>query len=147
MKIEHKRGDLFVSEDSLVHCVSEDLAMGKGIAVEFKRRFKRVTELRLQQPRVGSLVYLEDDNNDNEQQRFIFYLITKPHYWDKPTYESLQSSLEALARKCQVLNVQALSMPRIACGLDRLAWKKVEAMLDDIFANHATVKTITVYIQ
>ncbi len=41
-------GDLFESEDSLGHCVSEDLSKSKGIAVAFKEQFKGVDELRAQ---------------------------------------------------------------------------------------------------
>ena len=40
-------GDLFGASDyhSLVHCVSADFCMGKGIATEFKKRFGGVGEL------------------------------------------------------------------------------------------------------
>jgi len=41
-------GNLFDSNVSLAHCVSEDLRMGMGIAAEFKRRFGRVDELKAQ---------------------------------------------------------------------------------------------------
>ena len=34
--------------DSLVHCVSADLRMGKGIAVVFKNKFGGVEELKAQ---------------------------------------------------------------------------------------------------
>ena len=49
-KFEEKNGDLFdcPETDSLVHCVSADLRMGKGIAVIFKKKFGGVEELRLQ---------------------------------------------------------------------------------------------------
>lgn len=42
-----QNGDLFqVHENvSLAHCVSADMEMSKGIAVEFKNRFSRVDEL------------------------------------------------------------------------------------------------------
>lgn len=42
------RGDLFSCSRtaSLVHCVSEDMAMGKGIAKEFKKQFNGVQELK-----------------------------------------------------------------------------------------------------
>ena len=44
------KGDLFdcPETDSLVHCVSEDLRMGKGIAVTFKKKFGGVEELEAQ---------------------------------------------------------------------------------------------------
>ena len=47
------RGDLFsVSPStSLAHCVSVDLVMSKGIAVEFRDRFGRVDELKSQSTR------------------------------------------------------------------------------------------------
>lgn len=47
---EEKIGNLFSVSDnvSLAHCVSVDLCMGKGIAVEFKKRFGRVDELKKQ---------------------------------------------------------------------------------------------------
>ena len=48
--LHHKTGDLFSSRetDSLAHCVSKDLAMGKGIAVIFKKTYGGVEELKAQ---------------------------------------------------------------------------------------------------
>jgi len=48
MSFTEVQGDLFTSSDSLVHCVSRDLHMGKGIATEFKKQFGGVSELREQ---------------------------------------------------------------------------------------------------
>lgn len=44
------KGDLFSCPPraSLAHCVSEDMAMGKGIATLFKRKFGGVGELKAQ---------------------------------------------------------------------------------------------------
>ena len=45
-----KKGDLFrcPATESLVHCVSKDLHMGKGIATLFKKHFQGVEELKSQ---------------------------------------------------------------------------------------------------
>ena len=45
--LQELHGDLFMAPDnySLVHCVSADFHMGKGIAVQFKKRFGGVGEL------------------------------------------------------------------------------------------------------
>ena len=42
-----KTGDLFSCDDSesLAHCISEDVRMGKGIAVLFKKKFGDVQVL------------------------------------------------------------------------------------------------------
>ena len=67
------------------------------------------------------------------ERRFVYYLITKPKYFDKPTYATLESSLVCMRKHCVDNNVQNLCMPRIGCGLDRLEWNKVEAMLVKLF--------------
>ena len=48
MSFTEVHGDLFTSSDSLVHCVSRDLHMGKGIATEFKKQFGGLDDLRQQ---------------------------------------------------------------------------------------------------
>lgn len=132
-------GDLFVSQDSLCHCVSRDFAMGRGIALDFKRRFGRVDELLKQAPSVGQVAYLRDGD------RYIFYLVTKQRYWQKPVYEDLRKCLEDLRFKCSKLQVKCLSMPRIGCGLDRLEWSKVQELIQAILCQDAL--TVTVYSQ
>ena len=50
VRFSEVKGDLFSCPDSasLVHCVSEDMNMGKGIAVLFKKKFGGVAELKSQ---------------------------------------------------------------------------------------------------
>ena len=50
LRFSEVRGDLFSCPDtaSLAHCVSEDMHMGKGIAVLFKKKFGGVPELKSQ---------------------------------------------------------------------------------------------------
>ena len=50
LQLSELNGDLFScpATASLAHCVSEDMHMGKGIAVAFKTRFKGVTQLKAQ---------------------------------------------------------------------------------------------------
>uniref|UniRef100_A0A3P9QJ44 Uncharacterized protein n=1 Tax=Poecilia reticulata TaxID=8081 RepID=A0A3P9QJ44_POERE len=47
-RINYVIGDLFTASnhESLAHCVSRDLRMGKGIAVLFKNNFGRTSELK-----------------------------------------------------------------------------------------------------
>jgi len=122
-EVKEIKGDLFTSPDSLAHCVSKDLKMGAGIAVIFKKKFGQVEELMSQNPQVGGLVLLK------EEDRTIFYLVTKEKYWYKPTYKSLESSLVALNKELEKRNINKLSIPRIGCGLDGLNWEKVKIII------------------
>ncbi|XP_069136169.1 ADP-ribose glycohydrolase OARD1-like [Argopecten irradians] len=133
------RGDLFScgESESLAHCVSEDVRMGKGIAVLFKKKFGRVDELKRMKKRTGEVAVLRD------KKRFIYYLITKPKANDKPTYDTLRASLKEMKTHCARNNVMSLSMPRIGCGLDKLSWEEVSTMICELFSD--TNMVITVY--
>ncbi|KAF5929692.1 hypothetical protein HPG69_002415 [Diceros bicornis minor] len=123
-RITYVKGDLFAcpKTDSLAHCISEDCRMGAGIAVLFKKKFGGVQELINQQKKSGEVAVLKRDG------RYIYYLITKKRASHKPTYENLRKSLEAM---------------KIGCGLDRLQWEHVSAMIEEVF--EATDIRITVY--
>uniref|UniRef100_A0A5F9CDT7 ADP-ribose glycohydrolase OARD1 n=2 Tax=Leporidae TaxID=9979 RepID=A0A5F9CDT7_RABIT len=137
--ITYVKGDLFAcpKTDSLAHCISEDCRMGAGIAVLFKKKFGGVQELLNQQKKSGEVAVLKRDG------RYIYYLITKKRASHKPTYENLQKSLEAMKSHCLRNGVTDLSMPRIGCGLDRLQWENVSAIIEEVF--EATDIKITVY--
>jgi O-acetyl-ADP-ribose deacetylase (regulator of RNase III) len=138
MKILEIKGDLFSSKDSLAHCVSTDLQMSKGIATLFKNKFSHVQELQAQNKKTGQVAYIKDLSD-----RYIFYLITKNKYFERPTYISLYESLVELRELCKQLKVSELSIPRIGCGLDRLEWTRVKKYLEGVFKD--TDITITVY--
>eukprot|EP00761_Pharyngomonas_kirbyi_P006670 gb/GECH01006678.1/.p1 GENE.gb/GECH01006678.1/~~gb/GECH01006678.1/.p1 ORF type:complete len:208 (+),score=52.27 gb/GECH01006678.1/:1-624(+) len=132
-------GDLFDSEDSLVHCVSQDLNMGKGIAKEFKKRFGRVSELKEQRARVGGVAVLSVDD------RFVYYLVSKTRYFHKPKYQDLESSIKAMAEHMEEHRVTRISMPYIGCGLDQLQWHRVEAILRRVLGSLQHTIQVTVH--
>jgi O-acetyl-ADP-ribose deacetylase (regulator of RNase III) len=138
MKILEIKGDLFSSNASLAHCVSTDLHMSKGIATLFKNKFGHVQELQAQNKKTGQVAWCNDGNG-----RYIFYLITKHRYFERPTYISLYECLVELRELCKTFNVTELGMPRIGCGLDKLEWKRVKKYLEGVFKD--TSVTITVY--
>uniref|UniRef100_A0A3B5QAM3 Macro domain-containing protein n=1 Tax=Xiphophorus maculatus TaxID=8083 RepID=A0A3B5QAM3_XIPMA len=119
--LKYVTGDLFSCprDESLAHCISEDCRMGAGIAVMFKKKFGRVSELKKQKKLPGQCAVLTHD------QRFIYY--------QKPTYVSLRQSLEDMKSHCLENGVNRISIPRIGCGLDQLLWSKVSKILEQIF--------------
>lgn len=140
MTITELPGDLFQSHDALCHCVSRDLKMGLGIALLFKNKFQNQELLKQQKKKVGQVAYLKTDQIKNP---YIFYLITKEKYWNKPTMQTLEDSLKELKKLCLKFNITKLSMPRIGCGLDKLQWNQVKKMIENIFQDSGI--KITVY--
>uniref|UniRef100_A0A1B0C5Q7 Macro domain-containing protein n=1 Tax=Glossina palpalis gambiensis TaxID=67801 RepID=A0A1B0C5Q7_9MUSC len=130
-KLSEIEGDLFNApkSHSLAHCVAADFGMGAGIATKFKQVYGQVDELRAQKIGTGGVAVLKDD------QRFIYYLVTKDESWQKPTYDNLRSSLKAMQQHMFSNSVQKLAIPRIGCGIDGLEWDKVCAEINDLFYN------------
>ena len=139
--INTKRGNLFSSgkEYALGHCVSKDLNMGAGIAVEFKKRFKNIGTLKLQNKQVGQVAKLRLHG------RYIFYMITKEYYWQKPTYKNIQLCLRNLRRLCEKYSINRLAMPKISCGIDGKSWTKVKRLISQEFYRSNIKVVIYVY--
>ncbi|CAL1606586.1 unnamed protein product [Knipowitschia caucasica] len=137
--ITYVSGNLFScsKDESLAHCISQDFRMGAGIAVRFKKEFGGVAELKGQQKQMGQCAVLKDG------RRYVYYLITKTRYYQKPTYDSLKRSLEDMKSHCIANGVSKVSMPRIGCGLDKLAWRRVAEILKEVFESSNI--SITVY--
>ena len=137
MEFREEKRDLFsVPEDYyLAHCISADFAMGKGIVVEFNRRFDMRNKLRAHYPD-----YLDQWQREKKRSGCIlagrvFNLITKERYFQKPTYETLRGALECMKALCVQKGVRRAAMPVIGCGLDRLAWEQVSAVIQDVFSD------------
>ncbi|XP_068996745.1 ADP-ribose glycohydrolase OARD1-like [Embiotoca jacksoni] len=138
-RLNYVTGNLFScpEDEALAHCISEDCRMGAGIAVTFKQKFKGVPELKEQKKLTGQCAVL------TRKRRFVYYLITKKKASQKPTYDSLRCSLEDMKSHCIKKGVTRISMPRIGCGLDKLQWARVSAILEQVFKTSNI--SITVY--
>ena len=142
--IEENRKDNVIA---LIHCISADWALGAGIAKAIDEKFD-VKE------RLNKTFLLDGERPDWTGHGFslttpiltleevgphlhIVNLITKEHYWDKPTYTTLYESLEHCKpivknmipfAKRDGLGMKVV-MPRIGCGLDKLSWARVKEMI------------------
>ena len=138
-RIISRRGSLFSApkHHSLAHCISRDAKMGRGIAVQFRKRFGGRGEILELDVGVGGVAVLRRGD------RYIYNLVTKERANGKPTYENIRRSLTAMKEHALQHNVVNISMPRIACGLDEMQWGRVKELLEFVF--NKTNITLTVY--
>jgi len=129
--------DLFSVPDDyhLAHCISADFGMGKGIVVEFNKRFDMKRKLQSQYPDYLSQWQNQGYSGDCILEGRVLNLITKERYFHKPTYDSLTTALTVCGITCLNNNIKKIAMPVIGCGLDRLQWEKVSEIIREVFRN------------
>ena len=120
-------GDIFESEEALCHCVSKDFKMNKGIAKVFRKKFKNTEQLKKSCTGVGGIAVIKHEG------RYIYNLVTKDRYFQKPTYTNLKKSLKEMKEHAVKNGVDRISMPKIGCGLDGLEWKIVKEIIKETF--------------
>ena len=134
------------------HCISADCAMGAGIALQFVDWFQKKYDLNLR------LFCSGRDTNKGTciDTGRLFNLVTKEHYWDKPTYSSLERSLKCMAKSYMKdyitysmdgveAKLTTIVMPCIGCGLDQLNWTKVRDIIFKVF-RYIPVNIIVCYL-
>lgn len=129
--------DLFTVPDDyyLAHCISADFGMGRGIVIEFNKRFNMKNILQSKYPNYVNEYHRKKYNGDCILEDRVLNLITKERYFQKPTYDSLHNALLTCLSICSENNIQKIAMPLIGCGLDRLKWNKVSEIINQIFGN------------
>lgn len=125
------KGDVFDAKTNLAHCISADGKMAAGIAKAVVRKFgrkafrERVLE---QKGEVGDAVAVPCG------AIYVYNLITKEFYYQKPSYETLRKSLVSMRDHAVAGEIETIAMPRIGCGLDCLEWPKVRDIINDVFS-------------
>lgn len=129
--------DLFSvpEEYYLAHCISADFGMGKGIVVEFNKRFNMKQVLQTKYPD-----FLNQWSHHNWMYQCIlegrvFNLVTKERYFHKPTYDSMYGALLTMKHIVEQLGITKIAMPIIGCGLDRLNWDIVKYYIRQVFSD------------
>lgn len=93
----------------------------------FRSIFERIGELMDQRTNVGNVAYLQQND------RFIYYLISKELSSGKPTYKSITAAITKLRDYIVLHGVKKLAIPRIGCGLDKLEWYRVKNIIKYLF--------------
>lgn len=147
MVYQEIQGNLFSYSDDrfIVHCISADFALGKGIAKQIDNKFSVKYKLKSRYPNYLDFYRENGVVGDVILTDNVFNLVTKENYWDKPTYKSMEAALEKLSYICRKKNISRLVMPFIGCGLDKLKWYKVSNIIKTLF-NDIDCDILVVYM-
>lgn len=137
MKYKEEIRDLFsVSDDYyLAHCISADFGMGKGIVVEFNKRFDMKNELQKKYPDYLNQYTHHRIGGDCILEGRVLNLITKERYFHKPTIITMRIALQKMKDVCVKNSICKIAMPTIGAGLDKLLWSAVSNQIHMIFGD------------
>jgi O-acetyl-ADP-ribose deacetylase (regulator of RNase III) len=130
--VEQVEGNLFESGAPVlvnpVNCVG---ASGKGLALEFKRRFPEMEKsyrafCRRGEMRPGRLHLWRNPPRCHS----VVCFPTKRHWRDRSRIEDIEAGLAALRDLCLGEDLGWVALPRLGCGLGGLSWDVVGPLVD-----------------
>jgi len=144
--IELQQGDILKAEaDALVNTVNCVGAMGRGIALQFKKAFPdmcRAYESVCKRKGLTPGQVLSYDLNRFEQPHYVINFPTKDHWRGKSRMEYIETGLEALIEEVRRLDIQSVAVPPLGCGLGGLDWKEVRPRIEQAFEALPNVRVL-----
>lgn len=128
-------GDIFQSKaQTLVNTVNCVGVMGKGIALEFKKRFptmfKRYTKhCKEGKIKIGKLYLYK------ETIPWVLNFPTKNHYREKSQLSYIEDGLKYLCKNYRKMGITSLAMPALGCQLGGLEWHDVKSLINKYLVN------------
>ncbi|WP_283750893.1 type II toxin-antitoxin system antitoxin DNA ADP-ribosyl glycohydrolase DarG [Bacillus cereus] len=120
--------------DAIVNTVNCVGVMGKGIALEFKKRYpenfnyyKKVCSNKELLPG-KMLMFLQ---NSNGYPRYIVNFPTKNHWRYPSKIEYISDGLDDLVNQIKKHSIQSISIPALGCGNGGLDWEDVKKLIKE----------------
>jgi O-acetyl-ADP-ribose deacetylase (regulator of RNase III) len=140
--INYKTGDLFNDNaEAIVNTVNCVGVMGRGIALQFKKRYPEnfkeyEAKCKLGEMTPGRIFVFETNSFINP--KYIINFPTKRHWRGASRIEDIESGLVDLSRVIKTYDIKSIAIPPLGSGLGGLDWllvkSKIEAALIDIEA-------------
>lgn len=137
MTIIPANGDLLEQKvDAIVNTVNTVGVMGKGIALQFKRRWPdnfRAYEraCKAGDVEVGKMFIF--DCGGLVTPKYIINFPTKKHWKGNSKIEFIQDGLKDLVQQVRRLQIKSIAMPPLGCGNGGLDWAEVKPLIIKAF--------------
>lgn len=149
MSIEYKTGDMFEeATEAIVNTVNCVGVMGKGVALEFKRRwpenfkaYKRLCDAGQLAP--GHVFVFENkDILAQDRHQFLVNFPTKQHWRTQSRIEYIVSGLDDLVHWVSEQGIRSVALPPLGCGNGGLDWSKVRPLIEQKLAPLTDVRFV-----
>ncbi len=144
--ITYKTGDIFKEEaDAIVNTVNCVGVMGRGIALQFKKRFPenfKVYETACKQKEVMPGKMFVHETGSLIGPKYVINFPTKRHWRGASRMEDIESGLQDLVKVIKKLNVKYIALPPLGCGLGGLDWLEVRTNIENALGKYTNVNVV-----
>jgi O-acetyl-ADP-ribose deacetylase (regulator of RNase III) len=137
MAIEYKIGDMFEEPtEAIVNTVNCVGVMGKGVALEFKRRwpdnFRTYKKICASGQLVPGRMFVFENSDilGKGTHRFLINFPTKRHWRAQSKVEYVESGLDDFVCQVRKLGIRSVALPPLGCGNGGLDWSDVRPLIE-----------------
>lgn len=139
----YKHGDMFnYMADAIVNTVNCVGVMGKGVALEFKKRWKHnytvykkacdnkelsVGKMLVVENQLQSEMHFSEQSND---YKYLINFPTKNHWRGKSKIEYITDGLDDFKEQIIKYNIKSVVIPPLGCGNGQLDWNDVKPIIE-----------------
>jgi O-acetyl-ADP-ribose deacetylase (regulator of RNase III)/uncharacterized protein YwgA len=149
MTIEFKNGNMFLEPaQALVNTVNCVGVMGKGVALEFKKRwpanfkaYKKLCDAKELSP--GEMfIFDTKELFAPEGPQYLINFPTKAHWRQKSKLSFVEDGLDALRETIEKNGIKSIAIPPLGCGNGGLDWAEVKPLIESKLSDLQNVKII-----
>lgn len=144
--IEYTQGDILQADvEALTNTVNCVGAMGRGIALQFKKAFPQnfkayAVACKKEELQPGRMFVFE--TGQLTHPRYIINFPTKRHWRGASRIQDIDSGLKALVETINQYNIQSIAIPPLGSGLGGLNWSEVKPRIEEALQPLADVRVL-----
>jgi O-acetyl-ADP-ribose deacetylase (regulator of RNase III) len=131
-RVQFMIGDLLDSEmQCLVNTVNCVGVMGKGIALEFKKKYPDMYQNYREVCKIGKIKLGKPYCYNDGSEKVILNFPTKHHWRDNSKIEDISAGLDYLLKKYKKWGLKSIAFPALGCNNGGLKWDEVKPVIEE----------------
>lgn len=145
MTIRYAKGSIFgAKSQTIVNTVNCVGVMGKGLALEFRKRYPRMFEEYRKEYEEGRLAIGKLHLFTRYPDHWILNFPTKKHWRQKSRIEYIEAGLKTFAENYRAWGIKSIAFPQLGCQLGGLNWKDVKPLMESYLKDLPDL-SVTIY--